>query len=92
MPSGDIRYKYVRSVWTAGDLRSFAEIFNIVPRSIVATDLGLNYDRFSKKILKPELLTFRDIHRLSRLTDIDPKSIAGLVLDQIESDKKVKAR
>ena len=92
MPSGDIRYKYVRSVWNAGDLRSFAEIFNIVPRSIVATDLGLNYDRFSKKILKPELLTFRDIQRLSRLTDIDPKSIAGLVLDQIEADKKVKVR
>jgi hypothetical protein len=87
MPTGDIRYKYVRSVWVAGDLTSFRDIFNIVPKSIVAIDLGLNYDRFSKKIIKPELLSFRDIMRLAKLTGIDPKDLAGLVLTDMETNK-----
>lgn len=83
----DQRYKYVRSIWTAGDLKSFAEMFNIVPRSTVATDLGLNYDRFSKKVLRPELLTFREVKRLSGLTGIDFQALAELVIREIESEK-----
>jgi hypothetical protein len=80
----DHRYKYVRSIWIAGDLKSFAEIFSIIPRSIVATDLHLNYDRFTKKVSKPEMLTYRDIRNLSRLTGIDFKSLSELVVGDIE--------
>jgi hypothetical protein len=90
MSEKDHRYNYVRSIWMAGDLTSFTEIFNIVPRSIVASDLRLNYERFTKKILKPELLTFRDIKNLSRLTGIDLKTLAGLVIGAIEGEKTTK--
>ena len=90
MPDKDHRYSYVRSIWLAGDLKAFIEIFNIVPRSIVANDLRLNYERFSKKIMKPELLTFRDIRNLSLLTGIDFHTLAGLVIRAIEGDKKPK--
>ena len=87
----DPRYRYVRSIWIAGDLTSFIEIFNIVPRSIVATSLRLNYERFTKKILKPELLTFRDIRNLSHLTGIPFEALSGFVIAAINeqhSDKK----
>jgi hypothetical protein len=85
MPSGDKRYSYVRSVFMAGDLKTFSEMFNIVPRSIVATDLGLNYDRFAKKIIKLELLTIRDIRRLAKLTGVGSKDLLALVDDEIEA-------
>lgn len=84
MPAKDQRYKYVRSIWVAGDLTSFAEMFNVIPRSTVATDLGLNYDRFSKKVLNPQLLTYREIWRLSDLTGIDFRSLSELVVSDIE--------
>jgi hypothetical protein len=81
----DSRYKYLQSIWKAGDLTSLKDIFGIVPRSIVATDIGLNYGRFSQKVLKPELFTFRDILRLAKYTEIDPKVLAEIVLKDIEA-------
>jgi hypothetical protein len=92
MKSGDPRYKYVRSIWSAGDLNSFDEIFNLVPRSVVATDLGLNYVRFSKKIMKPELLTLWDMYRLSNVTELDPKVLASLALDNVITMNEKKAK
>jgi hypothetical protein len=83
----DTRYKYVQSVWKAGDLTSLKDIFYIVPRSNVAIDLGLHYDRFSKKVNKPEMLQFRDIVSLAKLIDIEPKALADLVLMDIEANK-----
>lgn len=80
----DHRYKYVRSIWAAGDLKSFQEIFSIIPRTIVANDLHLNYERFSKKVVKSELLTFKDIRKLSRLTGIDFKALCDLIVQEIE--------
>jgi hypothetical protein len=80
----DHRYKYVRSIWLAGDLTSFAEIFNIIPRSVVAADLHLNYERFTKKVLRPETLAYRDIQNLSRLTGIEFKKLSELVIKDIE--------
>lgn len=80
----DHRYKYVRSVWQAGDLHSFAEIFNIIPRSVVAADLHLNYERFTKKVIKPETLAYRDIQCLAQLTGIDFRKLSELVIQAIE--------
>lgn len=87
----DHRYKYVRSIWMAGDLRSFTEIFSIIPRSVVATDLHLNYDRFTKKVSKPEMLTYRDIRKLSVLTGIDFKPLSELVVCDIEREAFINA-
>ncbi|HTJ14416.1 MAG TPA: hypothetical protein VL547_20400 [Dinghuibacter sp.] len=80
----DHRYKYVRSVWQAGDLNSFAEIFNIIPRSVVAADLHLNYERFTKKVLKPDTLAYRDVLNLAQLTGIDFRKLSELVIRDVE--------
>lgn len=82
----DNRYNYVRSVWKAGDLTTFNDIFQIIPRSIVAKDLGLNYERFVKKIFRPERFTFEDVSRIARLLEIEPKILANLVLIAIEEN------
>jgi len=92
MSDSDQRYKHVRSIWAAGDLKSFREILTIIPKSIVSKDLGLNYERFLQKINKLDLLSFRDVERLSKLTNIDFKSLAGLVIDDIEVEKNGKKK
>jgi hypothetical protein len=86
MSDKDSRYRYVFSIHKAGDLQSFSEIFNIIPRSTVATDLGVNYDRFTKKIINPELLTYKEVRKLSGLTNIDFKSLSDLVVKKIEDN------
>ncbi|TDW97153.1 hypothetical protein EDB95_4995 [Dinghuibacter silviterrae] len=85
MEDKDPRYSYVRSVWKAGDLKSFDEIFRIVPKSIIATDLHLNYERFSTKVQNLRKLSLREIENLSILIGIPFRALLELVLSGIAS-------
>ena len=84
----DSRYEHVKSIWKAGDLNSFSEIFSIIPKTIVCKDLRLNYAPFTKKLKKLELFTFHDILHLSLLIGADFKDIARLLLLEIEEKAK----
>jgi hypothetical protein len=79
--SSHYKYKYIGSVWKAGDIECFPDIFNIVSRSVVALDLRMNYDVFTKKFRSPELFRFREIRQLAKLTGIPFKDLARLVAD-----------
>ncbi len=79
----DRRYRYVKSIYLAGDLRTFGDIFGIVPRSIVAGDIMLNYDRFTRKAGHPELLKYSDMLAISKLTGIPPQDLSALIVDEI---------
>ena len=85
----DNRYSYVKSVWKAGDLNTFDEIFHIVPKSIFAKDLGVNYQRFVLKIGRPERFTFEEMNRIARLLELEPKVLANLVLIAIERKSRI---
>jgi len=88
----DDRYGHVKSIWVAGDLHSFHKIFTIIPKSIISEDMGLNYGRFARKINKPELLSFRELQHMSRLTGVDLKSLVELVLADIEEERQTLSR
>ena len=75
----------------AGDLKSFAGIFKIVPRSIVASDMHINYERFIKKLGKPELFTLRDVQVMAGLTGIDFRALSDFMVTAIEESQKIKS-
>ena len=81
----DFRYNHVKSIWTAGDLKSFNQIFTIIPRYIISDDLGVNYGRFAKKIDDPLLLSMKEIIQISDLTNVDFRGMVDLVLTDIEA-------
>jgi hypothetical protein len=55
----DPRYKTLRIVINAGGIKSFRDLFKVVPRSVVAGDLGTNNNRFYPLILNPGELTYQ---------------------------------
>ncbi|TDW97152.1 hypothetical protein [Dinghuibacter silviterrae] len=81
----DRRYKFVATVWRSGELTSLNDIFDIIPRSVVAADLGVNYERFTRKLLKPGGFYFREIERLSVLLDIPFEELSKLVAITIQN-------
>jgi hypothetical protein len=81
----DPRYKYVYSVWAAGELTSFAEIFDIVPKSTVAADMGLNYGRFAKRVKHPGMLCFKETQKMAKLLKIDFRALVGLIVNDMEN-------
>ena len=76
----DIRYRYVHSIWKAGDLATFEEIFRIIPMSVVAGDLHLNYDRFARKAADPGNFRYDEIENLSVLVKIPFGELAEMVV------------
>jgi hypothetical protein len=85
----DPRYAHVRSIWAAGDLKSFNKIFTIVPKYVISDDLGVNYGRFSKKTSNPALLSLKEINEIAGLTGIDFSSLVAMVVADIEKDGRV---
>ncbi|TDW99732.1 hypothetical protein [Dinghuibacter silviterrae] len=87
MDDKDHRYSHVHSVWKAGDLSSFSMIFRIIPRSVVAADMGLNYERLASKLENPSKFLFRDIQKLSTLVDIPFMDLIKLVSLAIQANQ-----
>ena len=87
----DRRYGHVKSIWAAGDLKSFNKIFTIIPKYVISDDLGVNYGRFAKKTRDPSLLSLREIVEIAELTGIELKDMVDLVIADIrqhDSSKK----
>ena len=86
--SRDIRYTTVKNLIESGYIKSFGAIFPIIPKSVVAHDLGMNNARFTKLILEVDRFTLKDIFRMARFFDTDEKVFIDLVFRQHEIDKK----
>ena len=83
--ANDYRYNHVKSIWSAEDLKSFNQMFTIIPKSIVSDDLGVNYGRFAKKANDPVLFTFKEALEIADLANIPFRSMVQLMLADIEN-------
>lgn len=75
----DNRLQVVGSVYKAGDLQSFTQIFEICPVSIMADALGLQYGRFKRKIFSTKLLTVGELRMIARITGINIGGLFALI-------------
>ncbi len=86
----DPRYKTLKVMLETGNVHTLEEVFNIVPKTVVAADLGINYTRFLARLKKPGGFTLDELLRLAVLSEIDNKTLISLVIADIE--KKGTAR
>jgi hypothetical protein len=86
----DGRYMTVKYLMDAGHIKSFQDIWNVIPKTVIAQDLGMNYTRFSKLIDKVEFFMIRDMVRVAALFEIDDKSFIDFVYQQYNDLKKRK--
>jgi hypothetical protein len=86
--SKDKRYNTVKNLIQGGYIKTFREIIDTLPKTVIAQDLKMHHNTFSKLIDNPELFTFKDSYRIAALIDVEPLSIINLVYQQCEADKK----
>jgi len=75
----DPRYKTLRIVINAGGIKSFRDLFKVVPRSVVAGDLGTNNNRFYRLVLNPGDFTFNEIRQMAKLIGCKYEQLRELV-------------
>ena len=81
--SEDRRYNAIKSMVDDGSISTFKEIFEVIPKTLVSKDMGMNYQTFTRKVTDPELFTVREILFMANLfgvssTDLFHRITAGL--------------
>jgi hypothetical protein len=84
----DTRYLAAKSYIESGNIKSFTEIFDIIPKSVLVRDSGINFVRLRNKITHPDKFTVKDIQVLSQLIDIDSRRLYDLIARVLEKPKK----
>jgi hypothetical protein len=80
----DRRYNALKTYIDSGEIKSFTEIFDIVPRSVFVRDSGINFVRLTNKINGPEKFTVKDIVILSQLIGVDSRKLYALISTAVE--------
>lgn len=88
----DPRYKTLKVMLETGNILSFTDIFDVVPKTVVATDLGINYVRFQEKIRRPENFLLKDLMNLAELIDADPLLVLKVVVQDIRGRRPLKKK
>ena len=83
MVSRDIRYKIIKPMLKEGDIQKFTDIFNVVPISVVAVDMGKRTTRFKKLVEDLETIKLEDFLMIGRLCMLSSTEILFLVDNEL---------
>ncbi len=74
-------YDLVRPMFVSGKLKFFSEIFNfdLVPKTVVAKDLGKEKGRFNELIAGPEEFIYQEIRLFASWCDMAPYEMGILI-------------
>jgi hypothetical protein len=84
----DSRYNALKSYIESGGIKSFTEIFDIVPKGVIIKDSGINYERLTNKISHPDKFTVKDVIKIAKLIGIDPRKLFHLLVAPAERSMK----
>ena len=78
----DPRYKSIRSMVNDGAIRSLNEIFNHIPKSIVAADCGKKVTRLTYLMEHVGEFKMRELFKIGALCDLTASQTLDLVREQ----------
>jgi hypothetical protein len=92
--STDTRYLTIKDLILKGYISSLTEIFGkeLISRSRVARDLGLNPARFTRNLKNPERFVLKDLYAFAKLLEIDRLTILALVDKDYKTPQKTKPK
>ena len=90
----DPRYTTIRDLILKDYIKSLREIFDkeLISRSKVARDLGLNPARFSRNLLHPERFILKDLYKLADLLGMPGIQVIQLADADYSKSKKVRKK
>jgi hypothetical protein len=88
----DRRYKTIAKLITTGQIDSFREIFDILPKTVVKADMHMHHNTFSRRLLHPESFTLKEMVRFASLIGVGYMALIELIYKQYISDKNLKLK
>lgn len=86
----DLRYTAAKRTIEKRDITNLNEVFQVIPKTVVAIDMGIAPARFSQKIAQVEKFSLKEVFRLAQLLDVDSLHIFKLAKSQHAAEKENK--
>lgn len=83
----DKRHKTVKILIETGNVTEFKDIFEHIPKTTVADDLGIHFNRITRMIENVNDIKVNDIFLFSGYFEIDGKVMFDLIYNQHNSKK-----
>ena len=87
----DPRYNTLYKLITSGQLNGLTEMLEVLPKTVLARDLGMHHITFNKLILRPGQFKLDDIYEIASLIGVDNKVLLQLFYNET-GEKKVKRK
>jgi hypothetical protein len=84
----DKRHKTVKILIEGGHVTDFATIFDHIPKTTVADELGIHFNRFNNIISKVGDMRISDLYLLSGYFEVEPEVMFRLINNQHAATKK----
>jgi hypothetical protein len=85
-------YKIVAKLISDGDIKSFRDIFEDLPKTVVKTDMRMHHITFAKRLKHPESFTLKEMIHLASLIGVSHMTLIELIYKQYLSDQKLKPK
>lgn len=88
----DKRYKTVKILIEGGHISEFKQIFEHIPKTTVAEQLGIHFHRFAKMIDNITEMKMKDLLLISGYFDVNAKTLFELIYAQHENNSRSKKK
>jgi hypothetical protein len=86
----DRRYKAVKGLLESGNIKTFDDLLDVIPVTVLRKDIGLNHKSISMRFMNSETFVMKDLLKLAELIECDPLLVVKLTLAEIERQKKTR--
>lgn len=84
----EMRYLAVRALLEKGSIKVLSDIFAIVPKTNVVSELNMNYQSFVKKIDNPIRFTAHDMMQVADVLGITAEQFSSIIFNSIRENMK----
>ena len=88
----DKRYTRLNQLIVDGRIQSLTEIFDIVPKTVIANDMKISGDRFNNKLEDIQRFSIGEFYKLVTLLEIDANLVFMLFNNHFQARKHLSAR
>ena len=78
----DKRFLIAGKLIRTNEIKTIAEVIDIIPKTVVAKELGINPERFNRLLESVDLFVCKDLFALAELMEVDSIAVLALVNNQ----------
>ena len=83
----DKRFSIAAKLIRTNEIKTFSEIIDIVPKTAVAKELGINPERFNRLLATIDLFVVKDLVKLAEVLEVDTIAVLHLVDNELPKRK-----